>query len=64
MRISVDIDACAAHGDCVVAAPELFDLGDEDDVVQVLIAEPGEEFRAIAQAAVDACPMVAIRIDG
>ena len=64
MKIVVDFDACAAHGDCVVAAPDLFDLGDDDDVVRVLIEEPGEEYRAQAQAAADACPMVAIRIDG
>jgi ferredoxin len=63
MKLVVDFDACAAHGDCVVAAPRLFDLGDDDDVVRVLIDEPGEEFRSEAQAAVDACPMVAIRIE-
>ena len=63
MKIVVDFDACAAHGDCVAAAPDLFDLGDDDDVVRVLIDEPGEEHRAAAQAAVDSCPMVAIRIE-
>ena len=63
MRIVVDLDACAAHGDCVVEAPEIFDLGDDDDVVRVLIEEPAEELRGKAQAAADACPMVAIRIE-
>jgi ferredoxin len=64
MKVIVDFDSCAAHGDCVVAAPEIFDLGDDDDVVRVLIEEPGEEHRESLQAAVDACPMVAIRIEG
>ncbi|HWF56220.1 MAG TPA: ferredoxin [Solirubrobacteraceae bacterium] len=63
MRIVVDFDACAAHGDCVVEAPEIFDLGDDDDVVRVLVQEPEEELRGKAQAAADACPMVAIRIE-
>lgn len=63
MRVIVDFSACAAHGDCVVAAPEIFELGDDDDVVRVLIEEPPEELRASAQAASDACPMMAIRID-
>jgi ferredoxin len=63
MKVIVDFDACAAHGDCVVAAPEIFDLGDDDDVVTLLDAEPAEELRPKAQAAADACPMVAIRIE-
>ena len=49
MKLIVDLDVCAAHGDCVVAAPELFDLGEDDDVVTVLDAEPGEELRAKAE---------------
>jgi ferredoxin len=64
MRVTVDFDACAAHGDCVAAAPEIFDLGDDDDVVRILMPEPPEELRASARAAADACPMLAIEIDG
>jgi ferredoxin len=64
MKINVDFDACAAHGDCVVAAPELFDLSDDDDVVRLLVEEPPESLRTQAQAAADACPMFAIQIDG
>jgi ferredoxin len=63
MKVIVDFDACAAHGDCVAAAPEIFDLGDDDDTVRVLMEEPGEALREQAEAAVDACPMVAIRIE-
>jgi ferredoxin len=63
MKVTIDFDACAAHGDCVVAAPEIFDLGEDDEVVTLLDAEPPEELRAKAQAAVDACPMAAIRIE-
>ena len=64
MKITVDAIKCDAHGDCVVAAPELFDLGDDDDVVQVLDAEPGEELRAKAELAVRLCPVTAIRLEG
>jgi ferredoxin len=63
MKVIVDFDACAAHGDCVVAAPEVFDLGDDDDIVTLLQAEPPEELRAQVQSAADACPMAAIRIE-
>jgi|HubBroStandDraft_5_1064220.scaffolds.fasta_scaffold535412_2 ferredoxin len=64
MRVTVDFDACAAHGDCVAAAPEIFDLGDDDDVVRILMPEPPEELRASALTAADACPMLAIEIVG
>jgi ferredoxin len=64
MKVVVDFDACAAHGDCVVEAPEIFDLGDDDEVVTVLLEEPGEELRDRVQAAADACPMAAIRVEG
>jgi ferredoxin len=63
MRVIVDLDACAAHGDCVVVAPEIFDLGEDDEVVTLLQAEPPDHLRSKAQAAVDACPMAAIRIE-
>jgi ferredoxin len=61
--VIVDLDACAAHGDCVVVAPEIFDLGEDDEVVTLLQAEPPDDLRSKAQAAVDACPMAAIRIE-
>ena len=63
MRVIVDLDVCQAHGDCVVAAPDIFDLGEEDDVVTVLIPEPGEELRSAAERAVQDCPVSAIRIE-
>ena len=63
MRVVVDLDACAAHGDCVVAVPEIFDLGEDDETVTVLDPEPPEELRPALQNAVDACPMAAIRIE-
>ncbi len=37
MRVKLDPDVCDAHGDCVVAAPEIFDLDDDDDVAKVLM---------------------------
>jgi ferredoxin len=64
MRISIDSSLCEAHGDCVIAAPELFDLGEEDDVVRVLDAEPGEALREKVELAVRLCPVAAIRIEG
>jgi ferredoxin len=63
MKVIVDLDVCQAHGDCVVAAPEIFDLGEDDDVVTVINPEPGEELRAKAERAEQDCPVTAIRIE-
>ncbi|HET9104208.1 MAG TPA: ferredoxin [Solirubrobacteraceae bacterium] len=63
MKITVDVDVCEAHGECVAAAPEIFDLGDDDDVVTILQPEPGEDLREEALAAQKSCPVDAIRIE-
>lgn len=64
MKVTVDTSLCEVHGDCVVAAPEVFDIGEDDDVVQVLMAEPGEELRAAVTQAAKMCPVSAITIAG
>lgn len=64
MKITVDFDHCEVHGDCVVAAPEVFDIGDDDDVVQVLNDSPGEELRSKVETAVKMCPVAAIKLVG
>lgn len=64
MKITVDTNLCEVHGDCVVAAPDVFDIGEDDEVVQVLNAEPGEELRAAVTQAAKMCPVAAIRIEG
>lgn len=63
MRIRLDPTLCDAHGDCVVVAPELFDLGDDDDVARLLVSEPGPALCAKAREAADACPVQAILIE-
>jgi ferredoxin len=51
----IDEDACAAHGDCVDIAPEVFAL---DDVAHVIGNGPDP----VLLAAAEACPSTAIRI--
>jgi len=63
MRVVVDPKICEGNGVCVRAAPEVFRLRD-DDVAEVLVAEPGEELRAKVEAAVRGCPRRAIRLEG
>ena len=53
--VQVDDSACAAHGDCVDVAPEVFEL---DDVARVIGTGPDD----LLMAAAEGCPSAAIRI--
>lgn len=64
MKITIDTNLCEVHGDCVVVAPDIFDIGEDDDVVQVLQPEPAEEHRAAVVQAARMCPVGAILIEG
>jgi ferredoxin len=62
MKVIVDELRCDAHGVCVTACPEVFALGDDDDVVRVLVEEPGEPLREKVNKAAQACPKAAITV--
>ena len=46
-QVRIDESACAAHGDCVDTAPEVFEL---DDVARVIGTAPDEVLLAAAEA--------------
>jgi ferredoxin len=62
MRIHVDMGRCEFHGQCMIAAPEVFDLRGEGDLRYP--AEVGDELRPVVEEAMDACPAQAISIEG
>ncbi|KUN00482.1 ferredoxin [Streptomyces yokosukanensis] len=64
MKIVADTDKCVGAGQCVLNAPELFDQSEDDGVVVVLDAEPGDSFRAAAGEAVELCPARALSLVG
>ena len=43
MRIDVDLTLCEGHGQCLMAAPDVFDLPDDADHVVVLDQDPPEQ---------------------
>ncbi|WP_310961688.1 ferredoxin [Nocardioides terrisoli] len=63
MRIVVDRDLCDGHGMCEAMAHEYFQL-DDDDVMHVLDDSPPESDRAKVHAAVQACPALALTLEG
>ena len=64
MKVIVDELRCDAHGVCVDVCPEVFALGDDDDLVRVIDAQPGESLRESLTRAASRCPKAAIRIEG
>ena len=60
MKVNVDMNLCQSHGECVLAAPDVFELGD-DDVLR-WTEDVDETRRAEVENAVNVCPMMAISI--
>ncbi|GII94513.1 ferredoxin [Sinosporangium siamense] len=61
MHVRVDRALCQVHAQCVFAVPEVFELGDDDELIYV--AEPDESFRREVEFAANACPVQAIFLD-
>ncbi len=61
LRVTVDLDVCQDHGQCVFAAPEVFELDDDGRLV-VLLTEPDEALRGQVEDAADVCPVQAISL--
>ncbi|GAA1517252.1 ferredoxin [Nocardioides humi] len=57
MKIRVDEDACQEHGQCVLIAPDVFDLGVDG---LTYVPDPPDELEATVQEAAAACPVQAI----
>jgi ferredoxin len=53
LHVQIDHDACLAHGDCAVVAPDVFVVDDTASIV-------GEASDDVLLAAAQACPSVAI----
>jgi ferredoxin len=62
MRVVVDYDLCESNGLCMAAAPEVFEVRD-DDFMYVLQENPSEELRAKVEEAVQRCPKQAIKLE-
>jgi ferredoxin len=63
MRVRVELDKCYGSGQCVLAAPEVFDQRDADGTALVLAERPAPGAVVGARAAAAACPAAAIVIE-
>ncbi|MFG1955214.1 ferredoxin [Micromonospora sp. NPDC048830] len=62
MKIHLDVEECLGYANCVMEAPELFDLDARTNKAVVLNDAPGQEQRESAERAVRVCPAAALRI--
>ncbi len=62
MKVVVNFDLCESNALCMAAAPEVFEVR-EDDFLYVLDENPGESLRGKVEEAVRACPKQAIKIE-
>lgn len=62
MKAAVNLNTCQGYSNCVMEAPDLFDVDDETGKAVVLLDEFGPELAAEAQRAADNCPVSAISI--
>jgi ferredoxin len=62
MRIVVDYDRCESNALCMGAAPEVFEVRDDDNLY-VLNEHPGEALRRKVEEAVRVCPKQAITLE-
>ena len=63
MKVSVDEKRCVSAGQCVLAAPAVFDQRDEDGIVVLLNPEPPVEEQSDTRRAAEVCPGLAIRVE-
>lgn len=61
-RIAVDLGRCQGYANCVITAPDVFDLGQENkaEVVRPEVVDTDPE---LVEEAVRACPVSAIRLE-
>ena len=58
LRIHIDRDLCVSFGDCIEAAPRVFEFDGEE--IAVFVSEPGTITREELIAACESCPVDAL----
>jgi ferredoxin len=61
IHVHANVRICEGFANCLVAAPDLFDLDDEDKVI-ILQGELDETERARVEEAIRSCPVSALTI--
>jgi ferredoxin len=63
LRVVLDLDTCQGYANCVMAAPEVFDIDEQTGVAILLQEHPDESQRAAVEDAVSQCPTESISVE-
>jgi ferredoxin len=63
MKVAVDPDKCISSGQCVLAAPEVFDQREEDGLAVLLNPSPSADVAVDVKQAAALCPALAITVE-
>ncbi|MBF8184317.1 ferredoxin [Nonomuraea sp. K274] len=63
MRVILDTQNCQAYGNCMLTAPDVFDLDEEAGTAIILRERPPAELRAAVEEAVRSCPVQALTLE-
>ncbi len=61
-RVAIDASLCEGHGLCAVAAPQVFEVGDDGKGI-VVDATPADALRPLVVEASQRCPSMAITLE-
>ena len=64
MRVTIDQDKCVGAGQCVFAAPAVFDQREDDGIIVLLDETPPAEQWESTREAANVCPALAITVEG
>jgi ferredoxin len=62
MRVEVNWDACESNALCMAAAPEVFEVRDDDYLYLLIEGDIPEELRSKVEEAVRVCPKQALKL--
>ncbi len=61
--VVLDLDTCQGYANCVMSAPQVFDIDEQTGVAILLQAHPDESQRAAVEEAVRQCPTESISLE-
>lgn len=61
MKVELDLAKCQGYANCVVEAPEIFDIDEDNGKAIILMEEIPESAHEEARRAVASCPVAALR---
>lgn len=63
MKVTVDKEKCIGSGQCVLAAPDVFDQQEDDGIVVLLNPNPPADRAEDVKQAAAVCPALAITVE-